>query len=569
MKRINQSVMTAVAACLLAATPIWTMPPQAEAAGSAQEQLPQQKEFSQEVQNTLDKLKEAIPEIKALRLERKSVGKPSFRNYPHQVWTVLLTDRPETGAEKSRLAYATARIELDAQTGRLLYLDVKNPAWASADYPDEKLAREKADAFLASILGKDASQFKQSKALSRGKAGIGDGKGDGKGAMIEWVYSTVYYQTLINQIALDGNALSVSVDHAGHVIRFDAYNQIRPDEVKWPDPQKAISLEKAKQIYQDKLKMELEYVAEQPTSYSAPGRAEEKKPMLVYQPYGVYRIDALTGEVLDEPDQQAKESVQVKGEGKTIKIASQKEAEQWLKSQFGIDVAGATFEYDDHKDNLREGLQAIESYHWMDFTEKANQAFETITLTTDAASDRLIDFHLYLPERQEQKQKISVDEARKKAIAALQPYLDPAVSELTLFTFRHDEAIPDWVDKSKLEKRNEPREYYFNFQGKRNGIPVSDEFYRVGIDQVTGAVTGLSFHPIHPDIALPAATKLVSAQEAKETYQKEVELELVYYWEQYEDQRAPEPKLVYQRKREDSYRFVDATTGKLIEIKYR
>lgn len=562
MKKINQSVMTVVAACLLAATPIWTVP--ANAANGTQEQQSQQKEFSKEVQNTLDKLKEAIPELKKLRMKSKTERTQSI-HYSHPVWDVILTDEPETGAEQNSFAYTTARIVIDSQKGRLLYLDVQNPAWASAAYPDEKLAREKADAFLASMIGKDVSQFKQSKLMSRGKAGMSDEKG----TTLEWARSTVHYQPLINQIPVEDHALSVSVDHAGHIIRYDAYNLVSPDEAKWPDPKQAIPLEKAKQVYQDKLKMELQYVAEQPLSYSAPGNVNEKKPMLTYQPNEVRTIDALTGEVLDQPAQQAKENVQVKGEGKSVKIASQKEAEQWLKSQFGIDVSGAIFEYDDHKDNLQRGLQTIESYIW-DFSKKDDHAFDTISLTTDAASDRLIAFHLNLREGQEQKNKISVEEAKKKALAVLQPYLDPAVTELTLFTFAYDDkAIPAWVDKSKLRPRNEWRTVPFHFEGKRNGIPVSDEFYQVEIDLVTGAVTELNLHPLHPDIVLPAATKLVSAQEAKETYQKEVELELVYYWEHYEDQRAPEPKLVYQPKREGSYRFVDATTGKLIEVKYQ
>ncbi|MGN7471002.1 YcdB/YcdC domain-containing protein [Brevibacillus sp. SAFN-007a] len=564
MKRINQSVMTGIAACLLAATPMGTVPSKAEVADRVQEQPSQQKELSKEAQNTLDKLMEAIPECKQLRLESKSVGKHPFRAYPNPVWSLRLTDRPESGAGKNRSADVTVRIELDAATGRLLYLDVQNPAWASTDYPEEKLAREKADAFLASMLGKDASQFKQADAVSRGTAGTGDGKG----GMINWAFSTVYYQTLINQIALDGYALLVSVDRAGRIVHFDAYNQIRPDEVKWPDPQKAISLEKAKQMYQDKLKMELEYVAEQPTSFSAPGRPAGKKPMIVYRSYDVSKIDALTGEVLGTADHQASETVQVKGEGKTVKIASQTEAEQWLKAQFGIDVAGAAFEYNDNKKDQREGWQPIASYHWLNLADNDEAAFDTITITTDAVSNRLTDFSLDQQRKKEQKPTISVDEAKKKALATLQPYLDPTVSELTLVTLLQGEAIPEWVDKSKLKKREEPREFTFFFQGKRSGIPVADEFYRVVIDQVTGAITELSFHPIPPDIVLPAATKLVSAQEAKEAYLQGVELELVYSWEQYEDQRAPEPRLVYQPKQEGSFRFVDATTGKVIEVKY-
>ncbi|MEK3741548.1 YcdB/YcdC domain-containing protein [Brevibacillus sp. FSL K6-0770] len=566
MKRINQSVMTIVAACLLAATPMWTETSRAEAANIAKEQQAKKSEISKEVQSSLDKLFEQMPELKTLRLEEKFLKESNFRDYPNPVWNVMLTNRPETGAEKNRTEYATASIELDAQTGRLLFLDIRNPDWASANYPDEKLAREKADEFLHKWLGKETSSLKQSQAMGRGKAGRGSGE---TGKMIEWARSSVYYQTLINEIPLNDYSLVVSVDHAGHIVRYDAYRQIQPDEAKWPAPEKAISPDKAKQLYQEQLKMQLEYVAEQPTAYAGPGRPSEKKPMLIYQANEPFGIDAVTGKVVGEDKIPEQQSVRVKGGGKSVKIASKAEGEQWLKEQFGIDVAGADFEYDDHKENLTDGLQQIESYHWLNFSGKSASSFDSISLTTDAVSDRLIGFNLHLPDGRKQGKTISIEEAKKKAIAALEPYVDPSLAELTLFVRTDEAEIPDWVDKSKLHKQDEPQEYSFHFQGKRDGIPVSDEFYGVEINKETGAIAGLNLHPIQPGIVLPDAGKIVSEQEAKEAYQQEVELELNYYWDQYEGQRAPEPQLIYQTKEKNSYRFIDATTGKIITVKYR
>ncbi|WP_254551020.1 hypothetical protein [Brevibacillus sp. MS2.2] len=76
------------------------------------------------------------------------------------------------------------------------------------------------------------------------------------------------------------------------------------------------------------------------------------------------------------------------------------------------------------------------------------------------------------------EQKISVEEAKKKAIAALAPYLDPAVTELSLIVETPEADIPEWVDKNKLDKE-EDKTYSFTFHVKRNGIEVSDESYMV------------------------------------------------------------------------------------------
>ncbi|WP_232772974.1 YcdB/YcdC domain-containing protein [Brevibacillus sp. AF8] len=499
--------------------------------------------------------------MKGYRLINKHYKEDSFRRYPAPIWSLHFTNMPKTAKKEEYDAYSSVRLELDAHTGRLLFMNIRNPAWASADYPEEKLARDKAATFIEDLFGTEAKQLKAEQNLGRGKAGSGDGKGN----KLEWAHTTVDYHSLINNLPLSSNSLSVSVDHAGHIIRYEAYDFIDPSKVNWPDPKKAITLEEASKIYKDKLKMDLVYVSEQPISYAKNGKSAEMKPMLIYQLNTSGWIDALTGKVIREETEMSGESVHVKGEGKSIKIASREQGEKWLKTQFGIDVSGATFEYDDHKDNLLDGLQTIESYRWMNDSNKGTPAFELVSITTDEQSDRLIDFDLILPDERKTEQKISVEEAKKKAIAALVPYLDPALTELSLIIETPEEDIPEWVDKNKLDKE-EDKAYSFTFLGKRNGIEVYDESYMVRVDKATGTITKLNLHPLNPGITLPDSKKIVSAAEAKETIQQEIDLELVYVWEQYDGQRAPEPQLVYQRKWKNGYSFIDASTGELVKV---
>ncbi|MFF2527527.1 YcdB/YcdC domain-containing protein [Brevibacillus sp. NPDC058079] len=560
--KLNPSMMSVITACLLASAPAWTThQPTVQAASDVKKEETQKNDYSQDVQNSLDKLFEAIPELKGYRLIDKYHEEDSFRGYPSPIWSLNFTNMPKTDEKEEYDAYSSVSLELDAHTGRLLFMDIQNPAWASADYPEEKLARDKASIFIKDLFGMEAKQLKAEQKLGRGKAGSGDGKGN----KLEWARSTVKYHSLINDLPLSNNSISVSVDDAGHIIRYEAYDFINPSKVNWPDPKKAITLEEASKIYKDKLKMDLVYVSEQPISYAQNGKLAEKKPMLIYQLNTIGCIDALTGKVIGEEAELAGEGVRVKGEGKSIKIASREQGEKWLKTQFGIDVSGAAFEYDDHKDNLLEGLQTIESYRWMNDSNKGTPAFELVSLTTDEQSDRLIDFDLNLPDQRKTEQKISVEEAKKKAIAALVPYLDPALTELSLIVETPEEDIPEWVDKNKLDKE-EDNAYSFTFLGKRNGVEVSDETYMVGVDKATGTITELNLHPLNPRITLPDSKKIVSAAEAKETIQQEIDLELVYVWEQYDGQRAPEPQLVYQRKWKNGYSFIDASTGELVKV---
>ncbi|MDC0764913.1 peptidase [Brevibacillus sp. AG] len=560
--KLNPSMLTVIAACLLASAPAWTPhQPTVQAASDMKKAESQKNDYSQDVQNSLDKLFAAIPELKGYRLIDKHYEEDSFRRYPAPIWSLRLTNMPKTDKKEEYDAYSFVTLELDAHTGRLLFMDIQNPAWASADYPEEKLARDKASTFIEDLFGTEAKQLKAEQKLGRGKAGSGDGKGN----KLEWAHSTVKYHSLINNLPLSNNSISVFVDHAGHIISYEAYNFIDPSKVNWPDPKKAITLEEAIKIYKDKLKMDLIYVSRQPISYAQNGKPAEKKPMLIYQLNTIGWIDALTGKVIGEEAEPAEESVRVKGEGKSIKIASREQGEKWLKTQFGIDVSGATFDYDDHKDNLLEGLQTIESYRWMNDSNKGTPAFEMVSLTTDEQSDRLIDFNLNLLDERKTEQKINVEEAKKRAIAALVPYLDPALTELSLIVETPEDDIPEWVDKNKLDKEDD-KEYSFTFLGKRNGIEVSDESYMVGVDKATGTITDLNLHPLNPSITLPDSKKMVSAAEAKETIQQEIDLELVYVWEQYDGQRAPEPQLVYQRKWKNGYSFIDASTGDLVKV---
>ncbi|MGO0058844.1 YcdB/YcdC domain-containing protein [Brevibacillus fluminis] len=558
MKRISQTVLTLAAACLLTSSPAWAVQPESSIKKVKQDQG---HEFSQELQKSLDRLAAAVPVLKELRIEDKRYEENDRYLYPFPIWEVTLTSKPEAGGSKERGADVSARVELDAQTGRVLYFDIRHPDWASAEYPDEQAARAAADGFLQSFFGAEAKRWKATESLGRGKAGMSDEKGNKR----EWARSTVRYQMLINDIPLIGDSLSVSVDAAGHIIRYEAFSMVDQAQAKWPDPKKAIAKGEAAKRLQDKLQTELMYSLDYPIAKGQDGKPTERKPLLVYVATPDRWIDALTGEAVGDEQAAAEEIIPVKGKGKgtNTKISTRQEAESWIKSQFGIDVSKASFDYDDHKENISEGLQQIKAYHWSN-ESGGKHDFTTVSLITDAKSDRLIDFNLNVPDESAATRSIDAAEAKKKAIETLLPYLDPALEELKLVMEPAEERVPEWVDKSKL-KQEEQREYSFWFQAKRNGVDVSDESYQVGVDKRTGAIVELTLRPLDDDMALPDPEKIVSAAQAKEHFLKDLDVQLVYYWEQYDGQRAPAPQLIYQQKWKTGFYWIDATTGKPVQ----
>jgi len=562
MKRLNQTILPLLAASLFSVNPIWAadQPTGKPANPAATEQTKQLQGLSPEAQKSLDLLFAIVPDLQHYRVKsvNKRENRPPFYHSP--IWSISFTNQPENAEKGDKHEYGSARVQLDVKTGRLLSLDIQDPAWASSNYPDPKLARAKADAFIHAMLGKS---FEASQRIGRGSSG----KGDENGKKVEWAHLTVRYFPLINNIPLRSNTISVSVDAAGHVVEYSAFDYIDPTLVTWSNPKEALSYDEARTIFTEKLEMKLLFHSNLPISYDQSGRISAQRPMLMYYPDTFYRIDAISGKPLDTVSEPTEETVKVKGEGQTVKITSREEAEKWLKERFGIDVANTAYEYNDHKDNIEEGLQQIESYDWFNINDLPQLPYEAVSITTDAQSDLLIDFDLELPESRKADSKISVSEAKKKAIEALEDFLDPSLTELQLHVPSDEEPIPDWVDVSKLEKEEKKEQNYsFNFRVKRSGVDVDNEFYDVGIDQVSGAVTKLNLHPLKPGTTIPDMSKIVSAQAAEETFKNEIDAELVYIWEEYQNQRAPKPKLVYQRKLKTGYSFIDATTGQLFRV---
>ncbi|HZG15009.1 MAG TPA: YcdB/YcdC domain-containing protein [Candidatus Bathyarchaeia archaeon] len=556
--RINQAMLPLLVSCLLCVTPAWAAEePGAKESNAAATAVKQEYVLTSEVKNSLELLYEAIPELKELRLERQDYEETSSFEFSGPIWSLEFTNHPQTDDSPDHSSYVSANIELDAKTGRLLWLDIRHPDWASGDFPEDQLARKQADAFIQKIFGPAPSKnLKQSASLGRGKATSGKSNGE-----MEWARKSVSYSPIIHGIPLQSGDVSVSVDAAGHVIRYEGYSYVDEGSTDWPDPSSALSLEEARNIAWNNLEMELFYDSETVLKYDQQGNAAEAKPMLIYIA-NLDDLDAMTGKPLYKAKPIKREVIKVKGQGQRVPtLSSKEEAEAWLKTKFGIDVADATFFPDDHSSLFGEDMK---TYRWRHKAGKDTiPPFQSIVVHTNK-NGQLMDFSLFLSSKRVASKQLTLEQAKQKAIDALEPHLDSSLSAIELITVPEEE-IPAWVDKSKL-KPEIVTDYDFRFTAKRNGIDVRDESYRIGIDKITGAITNFGLHPIKSGVSLPSPDNLVSAKQAKEAYKSAIDIELVYIWEDYEGQKAPEPKLVYQRKSGNHSSFVDATTGKLIMV---
>ncbi|KAB3540965.1 hypothetical protein F8154_00135 [Alkaliphilus pronyensis] len=110
-----------------------------------------------------------------------------------------------------------------------------------------------------------------------------------------------------------------------------------------------------------------------------------------------------------------------------------------------------------------------------------------------------------------------------------------------------------------------PRNYHYNYVRKENGIVVSNDGINIAVDSGTGKIAHYSYN--WSDVDFPQLDDVISVEEAKEIYKKELDLKLSYLpvrlKHYYHDSQPQEIKLVYTPNLEGG-QMIDALTGEII-----
>lgn len=378
-------------------------------------------------------------------------------------------------------------------------------------------AKENAEAFIKNLNPELLGQLKY---MDNDVASIRD---------YEYYFS---YARIVNGVPYYANTVYVSVNPETGEVRNYNYNW--DEDLKFPAADGAISMEKAKQAFVEKLGLELKYHYTYTNDSIKPFAAFVQK----YE-NGTY-IDALTGEKLKiDPwigiyyDGVAKDEAKVqmssanvaggasivlteeelKAVEKVSKLISKEDAEKKARELKVLELTG---DYKATRVNLSRSWPEREKFEWrIEFT-KDNKRYVSVSI--DAASGEVKSFNTYYEQKDGETAKYD-ENAAKAAAEALLKELQPEKFQESFYDESSTYPRP-YVSSEK------PTNYTFTYTRKVNGIPFQGNALTVGYDAVNGKIT--SFGTQWFDIELPPVDHAVSIDKVYEKLFNEIGLELQY-----------------------------------------
>lgn len=335
------------------------------------------------------------------------------------------------------------------------------------------------------------------------------------------------YTRYVNDIKYRDDTIDINVNkYTGEVLN---YYVTWERYIEFPSTDKAIELEKAKKIFQDKIGLKLVYKTQR-QEYSPISIGESNvKYNLVYsviEPnvgidaidgekinvdyYGPYESDSSMGKedsVENELSPEEEASVdQVKN------ILNEKQAEEGAKEIMNI---GNSYKLQDQ--NLYKNYKNPKEYIWnMYFVSEKAKDKPDINIGIDAKTGDLLNF--YKEENYSEKDKNKVSE--KKALKLAKDYIN--------------KQIPDEKEKIELindmniylESDGQPMTYNFSFMRKEDNIYVEDDNVYIGVSSVDGDIISYSIDWYGGKF--PPKSNIIPIERAYDILWKEIGLDLMY-----------------------------------------
>ncbi|MDD4239086.1 MAG: DUF4163 domain-containing protein [Desulfotomaculaceae bacterium] len=527
-------------------------------------------EMNESQRQAMEKTYQIVPELKELTVE-------GVHDEGEATWGVTLSDSAKEVAPG--MMRTRASLSFKTSTGELVRFDIKNPEWASLEFPPAGLAKEKAAEFARQVLGDKIKDYR----MSEGIGSSGGGARDDKGNELNWVSAGVRFERLVNGIPFLNSGIRVDVDVAGRVIEYytEDFNQIsgdiKYDEAElavFPAPSLAMTEEAAEKVFAGLLEMKMNYIGCQPLQYPM-HRSEEvdTRPVLMYAPLAYAPIDALTGKPLSGFQAQPQTSlVSLTGEGKQLVARTPEEAAALITAEIGIDIAGMKFIAVHEEESIESGIK-VKQYHYRSEPQTGQDGMPDYStmrylyLRVLADTGQVVSFNLQDEAGRGDKATVSREAAQETAIQFMQRYLERGAAEMEMYAYpAQEESIPEWVDRSKLEGEAQRPEFSFTSTCMHQGIPVSDRGYSVTVNGITGRITSFYDRNRSSSVVLPDSKNVVTTEAAKAEFLQSHPLRLVYFWPEYYDQKAPQPYLVYMPDYGDSMEYIDAFTGKTVTV---
>lgn len=383
-----------------------------------------------------------------------------------------------------------------------------------------------------------------------------------------------YYQRTINNIPFLGDGVTIQVNGNNGQVMFFNQNWT-PVSAELPDVQKAISSDKAREIFQNSDMLQLQYF--QARAYLPYGNAENPEQVkLVYAPNSKYingAIDALSGEPVPISEGSFNSSWGAIGWGPIYRGSgpfggSQEQEESDNTALISQDAAlkiatkwvelpkDAVFQNASLNTGWMKPNQKVWNLTWGPDPEKVNpgQMF-FISATIDAVSGDLLSFNSS-PQAGESPQAGSI--SREQALQIVQEFLQKIQPKYyAQVKLRDDDSFVKIPGQNGLES--------FNFYRTANDIPFMNDGFNVTVDMASKRILNYNFS--WSDTEFPAADGVLKSEQANAAYLKGNPLVLSFV-QMYNGNKPGQVKLVYVPKPNSvlpwGAGFVDANNGAML-----
>lgn len=378
------------------------------------------------------------------------------------------------------------------------------------------------------------------------------------------LYSNGYNYYLVRTekgIPYYNNNIDIYVDNSTGEVRN--YYATWDTNIVFPEVKDPISLEKAQQLYKDKIGLDLlyklSYAGDKPKLYLAYGPlnanqgidAKDGQVVILTDYYNIYdRVTGAGGGGYKEANEEESLSP---GEEEAIKdvigLISQEEAEK-----IGRDILKLDSEYKLGYISLSKNWRYDNTYQWqMDFIKESQSSSDYASISIDAKTKELIYFYRNTPSQE--GKKVKYDE--KQSLDIAKEYIK--------------KMSPDKLEKMELRTRPEgenhlagENSYYFEFIRKIDDAYVEEDGIYIQVNAIDGEIVEYRLNWNKGDF--PSKENVIPIEKAYEVLFKDIGMELKYIVPGEYDggsNKKQEAKLVYGLKSEKPAN-IDANTGDIL-----
>ena len=367
-----------------------------------------------------------------------------------------------------------------------------------------------------------------------------------------------YFVRIENGIPYYNNRIDISVDSSTGEVTDYYVNWDR--DLKFADVKNLITLEKAKELYKEKVGLNLIYktsykdgkpnvfLTYSPLNTNLAINAKDGEVTSIYDFYPLYDKTADMGAEGYTSNEELSPDEKAAVEG-IAGLISQGEAEKISREILELDS-----EYKLNYVNLYKDWRGEDSYSWqLEFMKGSKSKAYYVSISIDAKTKELIYFYRFGPE--DGNKRVEYD--KEKALEIAKEYIRKMnPDKIDLIEFREDEG--------SYRPLQEQRYYYFNFVRKLDKAYVDQDGISVTVDGASGNITEYRVNWTTRDF--PSQKDIISLEKAYGILYNDIGLELRYVNPNIYEGNVRDKKeaiLVYSLKTEKPS-LIDAKTGALL-----